>query len=90
MFVVTKFFSYLLLRNFAILTLEETFPTLLQCINGFSRIAKWLLRLQEFEYTIQVESSTRASLVGLLTHRLFEEKMKSSTPTPPPLVEVKL
>ena len=72
MFTVTKFWSYLLPRKFIILTLEETFPTLLQHMDGSPRIAKWLLKLQEFEYTIQVENSTRASLAGLLTHRPFE------------------
>ena len=55
MFAVTKFWPYLLPQNFTILTLEETFPTLLQHMDGSPRIAKWLLKLQEFEYTIQVE-----------------------------------
>ncbi|MCO5591399.1 hypothetical protein L7F22_045382 [Adiantum nelumboides] len=41
-----------------------------------SCISKWLIRLQEFEYTVQVESSTRASLAGILTHRHFEKKVK--------------
>ena len=53
MFVVTKFWSYLLPRKFVILPLEkETFPTLLQHMDESPRIANWLLRLQEFEYTI--------------------------------------
>ena len=90
MFAVTKFRSYLLPKKFVILTLEEAFPIILQHVGVCPRIAKWVLRLQEFEYTIQVESSTRASLVGFLTHHPFEKKMKSSTPTPPPPVEVKL
>ena len=90
MFAVTKLRSYLLPQKFTILTLEETFPTLLQHLDGSPRIAKWLLKLQEFEYKIQVESSTQASLAGLLTHRPFKKRMKISTPTPPPSVEVKL
>ena len=90
MFVVTKFWSYLLPWKFTILTLEETFPTLLQHMDKSPRIAKWLLKLQEFEYTIQVENSTLASLAGLLMHLPFEKRMKSNTPAPPPPVEVKL
>ncbi|MCO5605069.1 hypothetical protein L7F22_059247 [Adiantum nelumboides] len=31
---------------------------------------------KEFEYTVQVENSTRASLAGLLTHRCYEKKLK--------------
>ena len=89
MFALTNFWSYLLPRKFIILTLEETFPTLLQHMDESPWIAIWLLKLQEFEYTIQVESSTQASLVGLLTHCPFEKKMKISTPTPPPPVEAK-
>ena len=49
-----------------------------------------LLRLQDFEYTFLVESSTQASLAGLLTQCSFEKKMKSNTPAPPLPVEVKL
>ena len=53
MFAVTKFWSYLLPRKFTVLTLgEETFPTLLKHMDGSPRIAKWLLKLQKFEYTI--------------------------------------
>ena len=90
MFAMNKFWSYLLPRNFTILTLEETFGTLLQHMDGSPRIFEWLLRLQEFEYTIQVESSTLASLEGLLTHRSFEKKVKCNTIPPPQPVEVKL
>ncbi|MCO5581781.1 hypothetical protein L7F22_035670 [Adiantum nelumboides] len=41
-----------------------------------SQISNWLIRLQEFEYTVQVESSTQASLEGILTRRHFEKKVK--------------
>ncbi|MCO5569909.1 hypothetical protein L7F22_023623 [Adiantum nelumboides] len=43
-------------------------------------IFKWLVRLQEFEYTMQVESSTQASLAGMLTHRCYERKVKVKEP----------
>ncbi|MCO5603615.1 hypothetical protein L7F22_057766 [Adiantum nelumboides] len=41
-----------------------------------ARISKWLVRLQEFEYTVQVENTTQASLAGLLTHRCHEKELK--------------
>ena len=85
-----NFRSYFLPKKFVILTLEEAFPIILHHVDVSPRIAKWVLRLQEFEYTIQVESSTRSSLVGILSHCLFEKKLKISMPTPPPLEEVKL
>ncbi|MCO5580259.1 hypothetical protein L7F22_034125 [Adiantum nelumboides] len=44
-------------------------------MDGSTRISKWLVRLQEFEYTVQMENSTRASLVGLLTNRCYEKKL---------------
>ncbi|MCO5580986.1 hypothetical protein L7F22_034861 [Adiantum nelumboides] len=69
MFAIGKFRPYLLPKKFVILTLEENFPLVLQHMDVSARISKWLVRLQEFEYTVQVESSTRASLAGLLTHR---------------------
>ena len=77
-------------KKFVILTLDKAFPINLQHVDVSPRIAKWVLRLQEFEYAVQVESSTRVSLAGILTHHTFEKKIKSSMPTPPPLVEVEL
>ncbi|MCO5599661.1 hypothetical protein L7F22_053766 [Adiantum nelumboides] len=54
-------------------------------------ISKWLVRLQEFEYTVQVKSSTRASLAGMLTHRCYERKVKVKAPGPEPVeVQAKL
>ncbi|MCO5558087.1 hypothetical protein L7F22_011663 [Adiantum nelumboides] len=76
MFPIRKFRSYLLPRKFVILTLEENFPLVLQHMDVSACISKWLVRLQEFEYTVQVENSTRASLVGLLTHKCYEKKLK--------------
>ena len=68
MFATTKFRSYLLPRPFVILTMEEVFSYVLQHMDVSSRITKWLIRLQEFDYTMQVENSTRASLGGILAH----------------------
>ncbi|MCO5587232.1 hypothetical protein L7F22_041179 [Adiantum nelumboides] len=69
MFTVGKFRPYLLPKKFVILTLEENFPLVLQHMDMSARISKWLVRLQGFEYRVQVENSTWASLAGLLTHR---------------------
>ncbi|MCO5557833.1 hypothetical protein L7F22_011405 [Adiantum nelumboides] len=66
MFAIGKFRPYLLPKKFVILTLEENFPLVLQHMDVSARISKWLVRLQEFEYTVQVENSTRASLAGPL------------------------
>ncbi|RYA39037.1 ribonuclease HI family protein, partial [Enterobacter cloacae complex sp. GF14B] len=48
---------------------------------------------QEFDYTVQVESTTRASLGGLMTYQVFEREEKQSKegevrlPPLPPMVE---
>ncbi|MCO5572617.1 hypothetical protein L7F22_026375 [Adiantum nelumboides] len=76
MFAIGKFRPYLLPKKFVILTLEENFPLVLQHMDVSARMSKWLVCLQEFEYTVQVENSTRASLAGLLTHRCYEKKLK--------------
>ncbi|MCO5587617.1 hypothetical protein L7F22_041566 [Adiantum nelumboides] len=75
MFAVGKFRPYLLPKKFVILTLEENLPPILQHMDVSACISKWSVHLQEFEYTVQVENSTRASLVGLLTHRCYENKL---------------
>ncbi|MCO5573310.1 hypothetical protein L7F22_027079 [Adiantum nelumboides] len=70
---------------------EDTFPLVLQHMDVSARISKWLVRLQKFEYTLQVESSTRASLAGMLTHRCYERKVKVKAPRPKPVeVQAKL
>ncbi|MCO5577571.1 hypothetical protein L7F22_031402 [Adiantum nelumboides] len=76
MFAVGKFRPYLLPKKFVIFTLEENFPLVLQHMDVSACISKWLVCLQEFEYIVQVEYSTRASLAGLLTHRCYEKKLK--------------
>ncbi|MCO5546723.1 hypothetical protein L7F22_000159 [Adiantum nelumboides] len=72
-------------------SVEDTFPLVLQHMDVSARISKWLVRLQEFEYTVQVESSTQASLAGMLTHRCYERKVKVKAPGPEPVeVQAKL
>ena len=76
MFVVSKFRPYLLPRRFSVVTTEETFPFVLQHMEVSPRIAKWVVCLQEFDYTFMVESSTRACLADILTQRCYEKKPK--------------
>ena len=44
--------------------------------------------MQEFDYTVMVEESTRAALANILTHQFKEKKEKKKSknlpPTPPP------
>ncbi|MCO5607837.1 hypothetical protein L7F22_062038 [Adiantum nelumboides] len=59
---IRKFRSYLLPKPFIILTLEHNLPYAIQHMSISSKISKWVLELQEYEYTFIVEDSTRASL----------------------------
>ena len=87
MFAVGKFRPYLLPRRFFVITVEDTFPYVLQHMDVSARISKWLVQLQEFDYTVMVESSTRACLADVLTHRCYEKKI-SSKPRESPQVEM--
>ena len=77
MFATQRFCSYLLPAHFVVLTSEEVFPYVLQHIDVSARIAKWIIQLQEFDYTVMVEDSTRATLADILTHRFHEKKVKT-------------
>ena len=59
MFATQRFRSYLLPRYFIIITMEDTFPHVLQHMDVSAKISKWIVRLQEFDYTVMVEESTR-------------------------------
>ena len=93
MFATQRFRSYLLPRHFIIITMEDTFPHVLQHMDVSARISKWIVQLQEFDYKVMVEESTRAALAGILTHQLKEKKEKkkvksSPAPPPPPVKEI--
>ena len=92
-FSTQRFKLYLLPRHFIIITMEDTFPHVLQHMDVLARISKWIVRLQEFNYTVMVEESTRAALAGILTHQYQEKKQKKETksspaPPPPPVKEI--
>ncbi|MCO5568794.1 hypothetical protein L7F22_022494 [Adiantum nelumboides] len=70
-----KFRSYLLPKLFISFTLEHNLPYAIQHMSISSKISKWVLELQEYEYTFIVEDSTRASLVDVLTYKVKEKKI---------------
>ncbi|MCO5555565.1 hypothetical protein L7F22_009110 [Adiantum nelumboides] len=72
---IRKFRFYLLPKSFIILTLEHNLPYGIQHMNISSKNSKWVLELQEYEYTFIVEDSTRASLADVLTYKVKEKKI---------------
>ncbi|MCO5602428.1 hypothetical protein L7F22_056560 [Adiantum nelumboides] len=72
---IRKFRSYLLPKPFIILTLKHNLPYAIQHMSISSKISKWVLELQESEYTFIVDDSTRASLVDVLTYKVKEKKI---------------
>ncbi|MCO5588722.1 hypothetical protein L7F22_042681 [Adiantum nelumboides] len=72
---IRKFRSYHLPKPFIILTLEHNLPYAIQHMSISSKISKWVLELQEYEYTFIVEDSTRASLADVLTYKVKEKKI---------------
>ena len=93
MFATQRFRAYLLPRHFVIITMEDTFPHILQHMDVFACISKWIVQLQEFDYTVMVEESTRAALASILTHQFKEKKEKKESkglppPLPPPVKEI--
>ena len=56
--------------------MEENFPHVLQHMDVSACISKWVVQLQEFDYTVMVEESTRAALAGILTHQYKEKKQR--------------
>ena len=91
MFATQKFRSYLLPRHFLIITMEDTFTYVLRHMDVSARISKWIVQLQEFDYTVMVEESTRAAIADILTHQFREKKekkeSKQSIPPAPPTVK---
>ena len=82
------FRPYLLPKRFVIIIVEDMFPYALQHMEIFDKIANWVVRLQEFEYTVQVERTTRACLADILTNKCYEKVFnvkRKELPTPPAL-----
>ncbi|MCO5574838.1 hypothetical protein L7F22_028631 [Adiantum nelumboides] len=75
-FAVRKFRSYLLPKPFVILIVENLFPWVSSQMMLSSRISKWIMELQEFEYSFKVEDSLRAQLAGILAYKVHERDIK--------------
>ena len=71
-FATQRFRAYLLPRHFVIITIEDTFPHVLQHMDVSARISKWIVQLQEFDYMVMVEESTQAALADILTLQFKE------------------
>ena len=71
--------------------MEDTFTYVLHHMDVLARISKWIVQLQEFDYMVMVEESTRAALADILTYQLKEKKekkeSKKSTPPEPPTIK---
>ncbi|MCO5608680.1 hypothetical protein L7F22_062894 [Adiantum nelumboides] len=72
---IRKFRFYLLPKPFIILTLEHNLSYAIQHMSISSKFSKWVLELQENEYTFIVEDSTRVSLADVLTYKVKEKKI---------------
>ena len=68
-FACRRFRHYLLPRPFVFLTSYTFLPQLINGINMSKAVKKWVIELQEFEFSFLVEDSTRATLADLLTYK---------------------
>ena len=66
-FACRRFRHYLLARPFVFLTSYTFLPQLNNGVNMSKAVKKWVIELQEFEFSFWVEDSTRATLADLLT-----------------------
>ncbi|MCO5561480.1 hypothetical protein L7F22_015101 [Adiantum nelumboides] len=89
-FAVRKFRSYLLPKPFIILTAENLFPWVSSQMTLSTRISKWIMELQVFQYSFKVEDSVCAQLARILTYRVHERNIKvpevKTLPLPPPRI----
>ena len=70
--------------------MEGSFPYVLQHMDASSKISKWIIQLQEFDYSVMIEDSTRANLENFLTHQ-YKERKKQEKPKEqanPPIKEL--
>ncbi|MCO5559676.1 hypothetical protein L7F22_013277 [Adiantum nelumboides] len=77
-FAYRRFHHYLLPRPFVFLTNYTFLPQLINGTNMSNVVKKWIIELQEFEFSFLVEDSTRATLADLLNYKenpLVKEEM---------------
>ena len=68
-FACRRFRHYLLPRPFVFLTSYSFLPQLINGVNVSKLVKKWVIELQEFQFSFLVEESTRATLADLLTYK---------------------
>ncbi|MCO5596036.1 hypothetical protein L7F22_050092 [Adiantum nelumboides] len=68
-FSCRRFRHYLLPQSFVFLTSYAFLPQLINGINMSKALKKWVIELQEFEFSFLVEESTRATLADLLMYK---------------------
>ena len=68
-FACRQFCHYLLRQPFVFLTSYTFIPQLINGVNMSNAVKKWVIELQEFEFSFLVEESTRATLADLLTYK---------------------
>lgn len=78
-FACRRFRHYLLPRPFVFLTSYAFLPQLINGVNMSKAVKKWVLELQEFEFSFLVEESTRATLADLLTYKENPRLIKEET-----------
>lgn len=91
MFALKSFRPYLLAKKFVVITVDHTFPHVMKHMETSTRISKWIVEMQEFNYTFLVEDSTRAYLADMLTHHFDEKKINpilQGEISPPPQVNL--
>ena len=67
-FACRRFCHYLLPRPFVFLTSYTFLPQLINGVNMSKAVKKWVIELQDFEFSFLVEDNTRATLSDLLTY----------------------
>ena len=68
-FACRRFRHYLLPCPFVFLTSYTFLPQLINGVNMSKAVKKYVIELQEFEFSFLVEESTRATLADLLTYK---------------------
>ena len=68
-FACRRFRPYLLTRPFVLLTSYSFLPHLINNMHVSKEIMKWVIELQEFQFSFLIEESTHATLADLLTYK---------------------
>ena len=64
-----KFRTYLISKPFVVLTNYTLLPQLVNNSILFRSMMRWLVELQEFDFSFLVEATSRATLANLLTYK---------------------